>query len=139
MNHNFRTATPFVRRSWRAITTGACSAATGPFDQEELCAAIVPTLDGDRLEGMVVRTAAAFASRDSDRHVGKLVRASHQVRHDGGPSPKRPPRRGRVTRRSGSRPDPGALDRTQKWGGPDLGTGTIFPSAGLTNGKNGGG
>jgi hypothetical protein len=55
----------------------------GPFDPAALRAAMVPALDGDPLEGLVVRTAAGFQFRDSDRHIGKLVRAGHQVRHDG--------------------------------------------------------
>lgn len=55
----------------------------GPFSRERIESLMTPTLDGDELEGLVVRVAGSFPFGHSAKCVGKYVRAHHEVRHGG--------------------------------------------------------
>jgi len=53
----------------------------GPFSRDIVESVFTSMLDGDPLEGLVVRVAGSFAYKDSALCVGKYVREKHQVRH----------------------------------------------------------
>jgi hypothetical protein len=55
----------------------------GPFDRDVIKGLLTATLDGDELEGLVVRVARSFRYGESAKCVGKFVREHHTVRHGG--------------------------------------------------------
>ena len=55
----------------------------GEFSQESVAKAFRPTLNGDPLEGIVVRPADRYHYSRTGRVVGKYVRANHTIRHGG--------------------------------------------------------